>query len=43
MDKNIDIYVKFCSNCMCSGGAVVESWAAELKDVIVRLAPVLLS
>jgi hypothetical protein len=27
------MYVKFCSSCMCTGGTVVESWAADLKDV----------
>ncbi len=26
------IYVKFCTICMCTGGAVVESWATDLKD-----------
>jgi hypothetical protein len=32
MAKNMYIDVKFCSIYMCTGGPVVESWAADLKD-----------
>ncbi len=29
--KTIYIYLKFCFQYMCTGGAVVESWAVELS------------
>ncbi len=31
--KSIYIYVKFCFHYMCTGGAVVESWAVDPRDV----------